>query len=70
MKTKKKYIAPKIEVIEIIQESLLQGLSNTEGTDNTGGNPGPPDNGEYARPQHNKLSWDDWGGTGKSVWDD
>lgn len=70
MKTKKKYIAPRVDVVTVLQESLLLDLSKSETSTTTGQDDlTGPGIGGYAKEHDSYSFWDEYDtDENKSLW--
>ncbi len=71
MKTKKRYIAPSVDVVTVLQENPLL-LGSPDIDDNTGGGLGKGDieMGDYAKEYDSYSFWDEYDtDENKSLWD-
>lgn len=70
MKTKKRYIAPRVDVVTVLQESLLLDLSKSETSTTTGQNDlTGPEIGDYAKEYNSYSFWDEYDtDENKSLW--
>lgn len=71
MKTKKRYIAPSVDVVTVLQESLLQDLSKSETSTTTGQDDlTGPEIGDFAKEHDSYSLWDEYDTEeNKSLWD-
>lgn len=70
MKTKKRYIAPRVDVVTVLQESLLLDLSKSETSTTTGQDDlTGPGIGGYAKEHDSYSFWDEYDtDENKSLW--
>lgn len=70
MKTKKRYIAPSVDVVTVLQESPLLDLSTSETSTTTGqGDLTGPGIGDFAKEHDSYSFWDEYDtDENKSLW--
>ena len=72
MKTKKRYIAPSVDIVTVLQESPLLDFSDTQVGDNTGGSGSVvlPGIGDFAKEHNGYYNWEEYDtDDSKSLWD-